>query len=238
MQVLELESRVEQLVAENRLLTEARAHAESNQSQRAASALAERDGQIDTLKRSLEQMQREVERLTQINEGLSTSTSTIAVQHHERVRQIEAQHAEAMRSLQTQHSEASRELEEFRSGGGPAYSLIEEKDAEIAQLRAQLEATNARIREMQEQILAANGAGDADFLSIKDVDHFDTRCQQLCSTCSSGCSASASSATCALAEKSQRSTTRKLSTGSTTLCWTALMSTPIFATACAVGIYS
>ena len=180
MQVLELESRVDQLVAENRMLTEARAHAEATLSQRAAGVLAERDGQIDTLKRSLEQMHREVERLTQINEGLSTSTSTIAVQHHERVRQIEAQHAEAMRALQDQHAATSRELNDLRDGDVPLAS-IEEKDAEIAELRAQLEAANARIREMQEQILAANGAADADFLSVQDVDHFDARCQQLCS---------------------------------------------------------
>ncbi|KAH8884452.1 hypothetical protein GQ53DRAFT_770818 [Thozetella sp. PMI_491] len=180
MQVLELESRVEQLVAENRMLNDARAHAESAMGQKAAGILAERDGEIDTLKRSLQQMQREVERLTQINEGLSTSTSTIAVQHHERVRQLEAQHAEAMRAVQTEHQDATRELESLR--GTPAHhATLEEKDAEIAELRAQLEAANTRIRSMQEQILAANPAGNSDFLTIKDVDHFDTRCQQLCS---------------------------------------------------------
>lgn len=169
MQVLELESRVEQLIAENRALQDARAQAELHTSNRASSSLAERDTEIEALKQSLDFMRKEVQRLTEVNEGLNSAIQQHAVQHDDRYRLLENQHAEA-----------TRELLDHRDRHGSYSQTIEEKDEEIKSLREQLEATKEQIREMQKQILATKPA-DSDFLRIKDVDYFDHRCQQLCS---------------------------------------------------------
>ncbi|CAI0654467.1 unnamed protein product, partial [Colletotrichum noveboracense] len=172
MQVLELESRVEQLLAENRMLADARTTADTTTNSNRASAsgiLAERDAEIDVLKQSLEFLQKEVARLTEVNEGLNSANAQLAAQHNERYR-----------SLETQHADTSRQLDEVRNEHGRFQESLSQKDAEISKLRSELDAAKDKIRQMQRQILAAKGA-DADFLNVKDVDHFDHRCQQLCS---------------------------------------------------------
>ncbi|KAJ9142099.1 Involucrin repeat protein [Pleurostoma richardsiae] len=169
MQVLELESKVDQLLAENRLLNEARAQAESHLSTRAASLLAERDAEIDNLKQLLTTIRSEVERLTEVNEGLNSANAQLAVQHNEKYRRLE-----------TEHAEASRELLDVRGRHGNYEKSLEEKDAEIQSLREQLRDSEEQIRALQRQILATKPP-DADFLNLHDVDYFDHRCQQLCS---------------------------------------------------------
>jgi hypothetical protein len=170
MQVLELEARVEQLLAENRMLAEARAQAESSLTHRSASALAERDTEIESLKRMLKEANEVIDRLKQTNEGLRSSTSAIAVKHHDEVRRLEAGHAQT-----------ARELELARDAAAQAARELHDKDAELAQLRAQLEASAAQVRDLQQQILAqARPVDDPDFLDIHDIDYFDHRCQQLC----------------------------------------------------------
>lgn len=165
MQVLELESKVEQLIAENRALTEARLQADSSVNQRAAVTISERDAVIEQLRSSLEEFKREVERLKEVNEGLHSANAQLATQHNERYSHLELQHASA-----------SSELEGMR---GNLSQTVQDKDAEIERLRSELEATRKQVRAMQQQILAAKPA-DADFLRLKDEDHFDHRCQQLC----------------------------------------------------------
>ena len=171
MQVLELESKVEQLIAENRMLSEARVHAERDmsQGQRATNMLSERDAQIDSLRQSLQFLQNEVSRLTEVNEGLTSANAELANNHKGRYQDLEVQHATV-----------SRELDEARGFHDNINQSLEAKDAEIAELRAQLESTKEQVREMQRQILASR-QGDADFLDVRDEDHFDNRCQQLCS---------------------------------------------------------
>lgn len=169
MQVLELESRVDQLVAENRALSDAKSQAELNLNQQAVSAITERDAEIESLKASLEWLRKEVTRLTEVNEGLNSANNVLALQHREKYGHLESQHASA-----------SKELEEHRFARGQYTQTLQEKDAEIQELRAQLEATKEQVREMQRQILASKPP-DADFLRLKDEDYFDHRCQQLCS---------------------------------------------------------
>ncbi|KAI0136582.1 hypothetical protein BJ170DRAFT_589556 [Xylariales sp. AK1849] len=168
MQVLELESKVEQLIAENRMLAEARVQAESSVNQRTVVTITERDVLIEELRASLDEYKREVERLKEVNEGLHSANAQLAHQHNEKYRQLE-----------TQHTSTSQELEQFRGVRGNYTRTLEEKDAEIQQLRDELQATKEQVREMQRQILATKPA-DAEFLRLKDEDHFDHRCQQLC----------------------------------------------------------
>ncbi|KAG8421424.1 hypothetical protein J3458_003307 [Metarhizium acridum] len=162
MQVLELESRVEQLMAENRMLTEARTHAEQNLSQKAASVLSERDSEIESLKQSLHFLQNEVARLTEVNEGLTSANAELASKDSGR------------------YADMTRELDEARGAHTTFTQSLRDKDAEIADLRAKLEEAKDQIRQMQRKILESK-AGDAAFLNIKDEDYFDHRCQQLCS---------------------------------------------------------
>ncbi|KAL7629454.1 hypothetical protein AAE478_000974 [Parahypoxylon ruwenzoriense] len=169
MQVLELEAKVEQLLAENHALADAKARAEQNLSQQAASAITERDAEIESLKASLEWLRKEVTRLTEVNAGLNSANNVLALQHNEKYGRLESQHASA-----------ARELEEFRDAKDQYSKTLQEKDTEIQELRAQLEATKEQVRELQRQILAAKPP-DAEFLRLKDEDHFDHRCQQLCS---------------------------------------------------------
>jgi len=174
MQVLDLESRVEQLAAENRMLAEFKAQAERTlqSSQHASSSLVEKDAEIDSLKRSLEWLQNEVSRLTEANDGLASANVTLARQHGDRYGMLESQ-----------HSQTTRELEEAREAhnnlSADVEGVVQDKDQEIAQLRAELEAVKERIRAMQRQILASK-ASDSEFLTIRDEDYFDNACQQLC----------------------------------------------------------
>ncbi|KAJ9149133.1 Involucrin repeat protein [Coniochaeta hoffmannii] len=170
MQVLDLENKVKELEAENQALSNARMQVEQTSSQRASMALAQRDAEIDSLKSNIAFLQKEVERLTEVNEGLSSANAQIAVTHSERYRRLESQHAEAARELEQARAATTRSLQE--------------KDAEIAALRSQLQETQSQIRRMQEQILSAttsSSSSPSDFLRIRDVDHFDQRCQSLCS---------------------------------------------------------
>ncbi|KAM0345300.1 hypothetical protein ACHAPU_006699 [Fusarium lateritium] len=169
MQVLELENRVELLMAENRMLTEARAATESSISQRAANSLSERDVEIDKLKQSLQFLQNEVSRLSEVNDGLASANVELANKDTGRVADLESRHATV-----------ARELEETRRAKGSSEQSLEAKDAEIAELRAELDSAKEKIRDLQRQILESK-ANDAHFLNIRDEDHFDHRCQQLCS---------------------------------------------------------
>lgn len=170
MQVLELESRVEQLIAENRLLSEARNHAETNLSTRAASVLSDRDTEIDALKQSLQFLQNEVNRLTEVNAGLTSANAELAANKDG------ARYADLQVS-----GDGTRGIDGAALVASPGHQqTLEEKDAEIADLRSQLEAAKEQIRDMQRKILESK-ADDAEFLELRDEDHFDNRCQQLCS---------------------------------------------------------
>lgn len=169
MQVLELESKVDQLLAENRMLTEARSHFEQNATQRTAVVLTERDAEIEALKQSLHFLQNEVSRLAEVNQGLTTANAELASKDNA-----------SLTDLEVRHSQATRDLDQARGEHNAFQQTLQDKDAEIADLRAQLEAAKEQVREVQRQILASKAEG-ADFLSIHDEDYFDHRCQQLCS---------------------------------------------------------
>lgn len=180
MQVLDLESRLEQLAAENRQLADAKAQAEQalQNTNHSSAALVERDAEIEGLKRTLNWLQNEVTRLTEVNDGLTSANITLGSQHNERYGQLESQHAQATRELQ-EVRETHNNLMVDRDSVNEIQSTLQDKDREIAQLRADLEAAKERIREMQREILASK-ANDSDFLVIRDEDYFDSACQKLC----------------------------------------------------------
>ncbi|KAL7925038.1 hypothetical protein ACQKWADRAFT_330622 [Trichoderma austrokoningii] len=161
MQVLELEARVEQLIAENRLLSDARHSSEQHLSHRVVTALSDRDTQIEALNQRLKFLKGEVSRLTEVNEGLTSANAELANKDNSRY--------------------ADLQVYADRDGNEAALmQALHEKDAQIADLTTKLDAAKERIRELQRQILESKAA-DVQFLSIKDEDYFDHRCQQLCS---------------------------------------------------------
>lgn len=172
MQVLELESRVEALLAENRMLSDSKSRVEQNLNQRAANVgeiVADRDAAIEALKASVASLQGEISRLREVNDGLNSANNLLALQHNEKYGRLESKHATL-----------ARELEEHRDTQGVYSQTVQEKDIEIKRLRDQLETSKGLVREFQKQILA-NKPADVDFLRLRNEDYFDHRCQQLSS---------------------------------------------------------
>ena len=194
-QIKDLEARLDQLVSENRLLATAKINAEqqlqdvhfaqSRADHASQEALEQRDVQlrekdeaIEKMREVLDALQKEVARLKEVNEGLM-------VTHEQRYSQLEEQHAETHQQWQ----ESSRELEDLKSKHTELSTGMEEivqheldarlaeKDAEIHRLYDELEDAKAKIRELQQQILA--GQSD-EVIVIRDEDYFDNACQQLC----------------------------------------------------------
>ncbi|KAI9734107.1 MAG: hypothetical protein M1818_007045 [Claussenomyces sp. TS43310] len=182
MQVLDLESRLAQLEAENRLLAEAKAQAESSLqvSQKVTNTLADREAEVDSLKQTLDWLHREVTRLKEVNDGLTSANITLGNQHNERYGMLETQHFQTQRDLQDArdaHSNLSAGMESIVRN--EVANATASKDQEIIQLQRELESAREQIRSMQLQILEAK-SGDSEFLMIRDVDYFDTACQNLC----------------------------------------------------------
>jgi hypothetical protein len=182
MQVLELESKLEQLAAENRSLADAHAQAERSlqSSKHASSSLVEKDAEIDALKRTLDWLQNEVTRLTEVNDGLTSANITLGHQHNQSYGMLESQHAQTVRELEevrNSHSTLTTGMQGIVAN--QIQNAVQDKDREIASLRAELDAAKEQIREMQRQILASK-ANDSEFLTIRDEDYFDNACQQLC----------------------------------------------------------
>jgi hypothetical protein len=197
-QIRDLEARLDQLASENRLLATAKVTAEKrleevhynqsrndNASQETLSArqlaLQEKDAELGKLTEALEWMQREVTRLTEVNEGLASANQALATTHA----QLESQH----NNTHTQWQESSRELETLRSQHEQLSSGMEEivrheidtalaaKNAELRQLYSNLELAKEKIRELQQQILASR---NDEVITARDEDYFDGACQQLC----------------------------------------------------------
>lgn len=202
MQILDLENRLDQLVSENRLLKDAKVRAErsaddaSQDSKKQNSALREaietrdlylrqKDEELHELRQILEGLQGQVSQLTEVNESLNASRS-LADEHQERYRQLEADHAHTHE--QWQRSE--RELDELRQqhtnlSGGMEQIVrheisvaVEGKNAELRQVKDELEATKEQVRALQRQILESRSKEDV--VVDRDEDYFDSECQKLC----------------------------------------------------------
>lgn len=202
MQILDLESRLDQLVSENRLLQDAKTRAERNlddvsqDSTRQSNALREaietrdlylrqKDSELQELRQILEGFQSQVSQLTEVNQNL-TSSRDLAPEHEQRYSQLEAEHAHTHEQWQ----QTARELDDLRqqhanlSGGMEAIVkheidvALEARNAELRQVRDELEAAKEQVRALQQQILAARSKDD--FIIERDEDYFDGQCQKLC----------------------------------------------------------
>lgn len=173
----ELESRLDQLISENRLLATAKEEAEhklsragvarrkSDQALNSSTAdLRDKEAEIARLTSSLEWMQGEVHRLTQENESISATHT-----------ELTASHAREVDNLRTRQVELATGMETIVRDQISA--ALAEKDAELRRLRDELAAARQTVQELQQQIVAATAD---DVLSTRDEDYFDNSCQRLC----------------------------------------------------------
>ncbi|KAL8692428.1 MAG: hypothetical protein Q9218_002549 [Villophora microphyllina] len=206
MQVLELESKLDQLAAENRSLFDAKSRAERGLEEIAHGReqeissyregiesrdvwLQQKDTELTQLKETLGSLQGQVEELREVNEGLHASSRELD-DHQERYGQLEEEHADThqrwqqstreLEDLRQQHSQLSAGMEDIVRH--EVNIAVEEKNAELHRLQSELEAAKDQIRTLQQQILASKRTSpDSSLLAPeRDEDYFDAQCQSLC----------------------------------------------------------
>jgi len=184
----EIESRLDQLISENRLLIAARDEAEDRlrnasvgrrKSDRALKSsdadLRDKEAEVEQLKSSVEWFQKEMGRLTQENEALTASNAALAAAHAAEVSRVRETSTRELASLRSQHDDLSSNID------GRVRQEIEaalaQKDAELRRLREELEEARDKVKELQQQIAASV---TDNVLVFRDEDYFDAACQKLC----------------------------------------------------------
>lgn len=201
LQVLDLETKVDQLVSENRLLQDAKLRAERtlesaehgrNQEHESFTDaiktrdqyLSQKDSELNDLKLVLERLQSQVSQLTETNEELARNNQ--GEEHEQRYRQLETDHANThqlwqqstreLEGLRQQHSHLSEGMEEIVSR--EVNAALEEKNVELRRIHDELEVSKEEVRRLQQQILASKNSND--IIADRDEDYFDEKCQELC----------------------------------------------------------
>ena len=167
MQILDLETRLDQVVSENRLLADAklraergldevaRDHAQENHALREAVEtrdvyLNQKNQELEELRRILDGLQSQVAQLSQINENLSQSRGIDDDHDHdERYRQLEGDHAQ----MREQWQQSNKEIESLRRQNT---SLSTGMEAVVAQqVASALASKNADFNRTQEELSRA-----------------------------------------------------------------------------------
>jgi hypothetical protein len=204
MHIMDLQGQLEQLAAQNRSLEEARAKAEETMQQaqyqrqveeqvitEAVGArdreIQQKDMDIAQLRDTLQRLQGELNRLNELNNQLTEANHNLTNHANERYAQLQAEGQQ----VQQQWEQSSRQLQELQAQHGQMTSGMEEavraeialalddRNAEIARLNAELSSAQEQIKTLQRQILATKKQGES-FLTVRDEDYFDSACQQLC----------------------------------------------------------
>ena len=197
--ILDLESRLDQALAENRELREERSNATrdfggSGNMQEELQArdlqLHEKDNEISSIQLSLETLNDEIARLTDHNSSLREANDNLSNDTNNRYATIQSEHADThqkwqsslqeLRILQQRHDQLSSSMEDVIRQQIAA--ALQDKDAQISSLRAELDDATDRISELQQQIRSSgrSSSNTDDFLNFRDEDYFDCACQQLC----------------------------------------------------------
>ncbi|KAE8379482.1 hypothetical protein BDV26DRAFT_291218 [Aspergillus bertholletiae] len=184
----ELETRLDQLISENRLLVAAREAAEDKLrnasvarrksdhalNERAAD-LRDREAEVEQLRNSVEWLQKEVSRLTEENEGLTVTNSNITVAHATEIQTVRASSNRELDDLRLQNQQLSNEMQERVRQEIDA--ALAQKNMELRRLREDLESARDKVKELQQQIAASM---QDSVLVFRDEDYFDAACQKLC----------------------------------------------------------
>lgn len=203
MQIIDLETKLDQLASENRLLQDAKSKAERgvqelgythNRNENATKEaletrdlqLREKDSEILKLRETLEWVQKEVARLTGVNESLAATNLSLTTDQDHRYSQLQLEHD----ATKQQWQQSARELEQLRQQHVHLSTGMEDivrheisialndKNAEVRRLCDELEAAKEQVRALQQQILVSKPSDDV--LITRDEDYFDSQCQKLC----------------------------------------------------------
>lgn len=183
----ELETRLDQLISENRLLIAARDAAEDKlkkttiarrKSDQALNSqntdLRDREEEVEELKKSVEWFQKEVNRLTKENEGLNSTNNNLAAVHAQELREIRESSAREIEELRTQYQQATADTQErIRREVDMA---LAQKNADLRRLREELESARDKVKRLQQQLAAS--ARD-DVVVFRDEDFFEAACHKL-----------------------------------------------------------
>ncbi|KAL1855481.1 hypothetical protein Plec18170_004201 [Paecilomyces lecythidis] len=185
----ELETRLDQLISENRLLAAARDEAEDkirtlrsarrksdNALNRSDADVRDKEAEITQLKNSLEWMQKEVARLTEENEGLTATNAGLEARHHQELKEAREASSRELEDLRSQHHQLSTGMEDIVRH--EIESALAQKNEELRLLRTELAATRDKVQELQLQITAS--LQEDDVIVPRDEDYFDAACQKLC----------------------------------------------------------
>ncbi|KAG9669051.1 hypothetical protein KCU99_g2848, partial [Aureobasidium melanogenum] len=197
MHILDLEAKLDQLASENRYLQDAIDQTTSTHPpvhdnvglqdmlRTRDLQLQEKDAEIQQIRSLLEPLQREIAKLTEVNNNLSEVNRSFTANNHVPYATLQSEHSQAHRQLQQtsqeldslkrQHHELSDNMEDIVRQ--EISNALEDKNAEIRKLREELDVASQQIRLLQSDILASKG--DI-WLTIRDEDYFDTSCQKLC----------------------------------------------------------
>ncbi|KAF1931849.1 uncharacterized protein M421DRAFT_55487 [Didymella exigua CBS 183.55] len=204
MQIMDLQTQLDQLADHNQSLEEARLRAEetlqAQQHQRQVDEqlvqeaveardrqIHQRDIDIAQLKDTLQRLQEEIARLTELNNTLTEANRHLTNDANERYAQLQSEgqlvHQQWQTSqreldtLRSQHRQLTQGMEgALREEIGAA---LDERNAEISRLERELSSAREQIKSLQKQILASKKPSES-FLTIRDEDYFDSACQQLC----------------------------------------------------------
>ncbi|KAI4748567.1 hypothetical protein E4T50_01156 [Aureobasidium sp. EXF-12298] len=197
MHILDLEAKLDQLASENRYLQDAIDQTTSTHPpvhdnvglqdmlRTRDLQLQEKDAEIQQIRSLLEPLQREIAKLTEVNNNLSEVNRSFTANNHVPYATLQSEHSQAHRQLQQtsqeldslkrQHHELSDNMEDIVRQ--EISNALEDKNAEIRKLREELDVASQQIRLLQSEILASKGDS---WLTIRDEDYFDTSCQKLC----------------------------------------------------------
>ncbi|EAW18419.1 involucrin repeat protein [Aspergillus fischeri NRRL 181] len=184
----ELETRLDQLISENRLLIAAREAAEdklrnasvarrkSDHTLNERSAdLRDREAEVENLKNSVEWLQKEVTRLTEENEGLATTNSNLTAAHAKEIESVRESSSRQLDDLRSRYEQLSMEVQ--NTVRHEIETALARKDNELRRLREELETARDKVSQLQQQIAASL---HDNVLIFRDEDYFDAACQKLC----------------------------------------------------------
>ncbi|THY54679.1 hypothetical protein D6C98_04449 [Aureobasidium pullulans] len=197
MHILDLEAKLDRLASENRYLQDAIGQStpthpstdDNNSLQEMLETrdlqLQKKDAEIQEIRSLLEPLQREIAKLTEVNNNLSEVNRSFTGNNDIPYATLQSEHANAhkqlhhtsqeLEGLKKQHHELSDSMEDIVRQ--EIANALEEKNAEIRKLRDELDLASQQIRLLQSEILASKGDN---YLTTRDEDYFDTSCQKLC----------------------------------------------------------
>ncbi|QVM07540.1 hypothetical protein D8B26_002238 [Coccidioides posadasii str. Silveira] len=190
----DLETRLDQLVSENRLLSSAKATTEKaletltiTQRQQAKALetrdreIQDKDSEINQLKKSTQWLKRELARLTELNESLAATNAKLLssqeneTNQHNEVAQQWQRSREELEDLRAKYTQLSAGMESIVSS--EVDTALALKNAEIRRLQGDLLEAQDKIKELQEKIVSSS---HDNIIIFRDEDYFESACQKLC----------------------------------------------------------